>query len=386
MNARERFLAVMDFARVDRTLEWEFGYWGETVERWYKEGLPRGFGLPRTPRAGETVGGPALLDFPETLMDKDVSSYFGFDTGVRCLPVKYWIYPKFEVVMVEEDETTQVFVDEDGIKRRERKDRGTVPHFVAGPVGGRNDWEKVKEERFNIQRVEDRFPENWGNLVRELKERDYPIGIGGHPVGFFGGLRELLGEVDVHYAYYDDPKLLKDILRHLTDLWIAIYEEILSTLEVDFALFWEDMAYKGGSLISPRLVREFMLPYYQEITGFLKGRGIRHLVVDTDGNCTELIPLFLEAGLTGMYPFEVQAGMNIVEVRKSYPGLQIWGGLDKLSAVEGREGIEMELEKVPFMLERGGYIPFLDHLVPPDVSWENYRFFRQELKRLNHCD
>lgn len=41
MNARERFIAVMNFERVDRSLLWEVGYWGNTMRRWYAEGLPR---------------------------------------------------------------------------------------------------------------------------------------------------------------------------------------------------------------------------------------------------------------------------------------------------------------------------------------------------------
>ena len=372
----------MDFRTPDRTLEWEFGYWGGTIERWYKEGLPKRFGLPREPRTAETVGGPGLLDFPETLMDRDVSNYLGFDRGVECLPVKYWIFPKFKVQVLEEDAETQVFLDEDGITRRERKDRASVPHFLKGPVTGRADWEKVKEERFNLGRIKERFPKNWSELVQRYKGRDFPIGIGGHPVGFFGSLRELLGEVMVHYAYYDDPKLLKDILAHLTELWIAIYEEIVAAIDVDFALFWEDMAYNKGSLISPKLFREFMSPYYKRMTDFLKSRGVRHIIVDTDGKCTELIPLFIEAGLSGMYPFEVQSGMDIVEVRKKYPELQIWGGLDKRVASQGKSEMDQELEKVVFMLERGGFIPFFDHLVPPDVSWDNYVYFRKKLKSL----
>lgn len=41
MNARERFLAVMNFEPVDRVPLWEFGYWAGAVRRWYTEGLPR---------------------------------------------------------------------------------------------------------------------------------------------------------------------------------------------------------------------------------------------------------------------------------------------------------------------------------------------------------
>ena len=40
MNAKERFLQMMDFGP-GRTLKWEFGYWAAAIRRWYKEGLTR---------------------------------------------------------------------------------------------------------------------------------------------------------------------------------------------------------------------------------------------------------------------------------------------------------------------------------------------------------
>jgi uroporphyrinogen decarboxylase len=39
------------------------------------------------------------------------------------------------------------------------------------------------------------------------------------------------------------------------------------------------------------------------------------VLLDTDGDCTKLIPGFLEGGVTGLYPFEVQAGMDVRRVR-----------------------------------------------------------------------
>lgn len=38
MNARERFNAIMTFDTSVRTLKWEFGYWAETMRKWYGEG------------------------------------------------------------------------------------------------------------------------------------------------------------------------------------------------------------------------------------------------------------------------------------------------------------------------------------------------------------
>jgi uroporphyrinogen decarboxylase len=143
------------------------------------------------------------------------------------------------------------------------------------------------------------------------------------------------------------------------------------------------MAYRTGSLISPALFREFMTPCYQKVTGFLRDRGVKVILVDSDGNLDELIPLFLEAGLTGVWPVEIQAGNDLVEIRRRYPELRIMGGIDKLKIARGREAIDQELQsKVPFMLSRGGYIPHLDHLAHPEISWTDFCYYRQRLGAL----
>jgi len=126
-----------------------------------------------------------------------------------------------------------------------------------------------------------------------------------------------------------------------------------------------------------------MMPCYRKVTGFLKESGVKVILVDSDGNMDKLIPLFLEAGLTGIWPMEVQAGNDIVAIRKMYPQLQIMGGIDKIRISRGRESIERELEsKVPFMLGAGGYIPHLDHNAHPDISWPDFCYYRKRLREL----
>jgi len=68
----------------------------------------------------------------------------------------------------------------------------------------------------------------------------------------------------------------------------------------------------------------------------------------------------MEAGVTSLLPFEVQAGNNVERIREKYPCLGILGGIDK-SALLQRSTIDRELEKVPGMIARGGYIPYVDH-------------------------
>ena len=130
------------------------------------------------------------------------------------------------------------------------------------------------------------------------------------------------------------------------------------------------------------MMREFMLPYYQSLTSFLKEHGVQIIFVDTDGDCFDLIPLFIEAGVTGMYPIEVSCGMDLMKVRRTFPRLQLMGGIPKSEIRHGRERIDEILQPVCEVLQYGGYVPFGDHLIPPEIGWENFSYYRTKLNSI----
>jgi hypothetical protein len=131
--------------------------------------------------------------------------------------------------------------------------------------------------------------------------------------------------------------------------------------------------YEGVVGIGSHSIGFFGAPRYQEVTEVARSHGVKAVLVDTDGDCRLLIPLFLEGGVTGVYPFEVQSGMDVNEIRRDFPTLQILGGIDKRALMAGKDAIDVEVEKkVPSMAAQGHYIPMVDHQVPPEVSWENY--------------
>lgn len=381
MNARERFLACMNFEPIDRPPLWEFGYWGGTVHRWYGEGLPRKVGIPAWVTPGQGVRGEGAAWDETRARDRDVHNFLGLDEGMRRIPLNIYFSPLFETAILEDHGDWITWRDEDGVIKRDLKTKATLPHFVRGPVVTRDDWERLKAERLRPT-LEGRLPDNWQALVSEFKQRDYPLGLGGQQ-GFYGTPRYLLGEERVLTTFYDDPDLIRDINDHMANMWIALYSEVMRDVKPDVALIWEDMCYKTGPLISPAMFREFMLPYYKKLTSFFKDSGVDVILVDTDGDLWQLIPLFIEGGVTGLYPFEVNAGMDVVQVRKEFPGLQILGGIDKTKVAAGKQEIDHELEvRISPMIEHGGYIPFVDHLVPPDVSWENFVYYRRRLAEM----
>ena len=298
------------------------------------------------------------------------------------MQVEQLLYPKYEPVILDEDERYLNYIDIDGITRRFQKDEGVIPTSMSWPIKDWDSWNEAKHERLRLDNISDRFPAHWPELVEVYNNRDYPLALGGFPLGFFGTLVHFMGYMNLFYYYYDHPDLIHDILQHLTNLWLAIWEEVLSYVEVDVIHIWEDISATKDSMVGPATVKEFMVPYYQQVSDFAKGRGIKNILVDTDGNCDRLIPLFLEGGVTGLYPMEVSAGMDVVKARKEYPQLQMMGGVPKSDIALGRGRIDEFLEDVDFLLEKGGYIPFGDHLIPPDVPWEEFKYYREKLNRL----
>ena len=51
------------------------------------------------------------------------------------------------------------------------------------------------------------------------------------------------------------------------------------------------------------------------------------------------------------------------------------GGVDKTKLIAGKKAIKEYLESLVPSVDRGGYIPFVDHRCPPDVTYENYLYY-----------
>ncbi len=378
----------MHFEKPDRIMFWEMGYWKETLDRWYQEGLeahePPPVYKELNPGSGIRGGASPHDEYSSSrFRDKDVHNQLGFDRGMVVLPINSGPNPPFEEKIVEETAEYLIFQDELGVQKKLNKQEASTPGFIGWQVKTRADFERLVEERFKPG-LGNRVPKSWKEIVEAHKKRKSPLCIGGYPFGFYGYLRYLMGEENLLLNFYDNPALIKDMMNFFTDFWIELWGEALDQIDVDFVSFWEDMSYKNGPMISPAMFREFMTPCYKRITGALRQRGIEILVVDTDGNMDDLIPVLLEAGLSGIFPVEARANNDLVAIRKKYPKMHILGGIDKIKISEGRAAIDKELEgKIPFMVKQGGYIPHLDHHAHPGISWEDFCYYRKRLRELS---
>jgi len=360
MDTLERFLANMEYKPVDHTPFWGWGAWPETIQRWQAEGFVPG------------------RDDPDAACD-------------RRTHVGHWFFPNppFEHKVIEETEDRIVYVNHEGILLKERKDQqwSSMPQFLKFPVETRAEFRQFWAERMTpdpAARIGGGEGADWRKTLRDLRAAPQPlIVISDRWGGFFGPLRNLVGVENLCMLFYDDPAFVEEMMDANADLLIALMSKVLDVIEIDAFGFWEDMAYNHAPLISPEQVRRFMLPRYRRVVEFLRGRGVKYIGLDSDGQMDSLIPVWLDAGLNFLYPFEVQSGMDVLAVRKKYGReLRILGGVDKRALSKGPAAIDAELARVAPLIAEGGYIPHTDHSAPPDISYANYCYYIQKLAKV----
>jgi hypothetical protein len=317
MNLRERYMRYMRFEPVDRIPLMEMGVLDDTLERWHGEGLPRWVRCLR-----------------------DLEDYLNLDRSWNCnwLPIHEQIYPPFEPKVLEETETDQVISDPMGVVYRQRKHHPTIPLYIRFPVENEADYDKLLP-RLNGKDAR-RYLVDFDDELRRRTERGEIIGISFQ--GFFGFPRELMGFKNLCMAFCDQPQLIRRMIADRVQFAKDLFARLLATGKLNFVQIWEDMAYKAGPMISPRMVREFMLPAYQELVSYFRAGGVELIMVDCDGDMRSLLPIWLEAG------------------------------------------VDAELRHVQPLLKEGAYIPSVDHFVPYDISFETYLYYVERRRELSH--
>ena len=372
MNPRQRFRETLLFGKPDK-IPFNPGHPREsTLEAWHKQGLPEDryymdelfeiLGIPQEPAREEVDLGVSFIMMPvfeEKVIEHKNGHYI----------VQDWMGAITEIS--DTYDYTYIRTAKDFVTRK----------WHSFPVKTKADWEEKIKWRYNPAEA-GRFPEDFEDRCKRLKERDYVKRLNLN--GPFWQLREWCGMEGLCYLMVEQPEFVQEMVDFWSDFVLTTMEPILERVELDFVQFNEDMAYKLHSMISPKMARKFLLPIWKKWTDEIKASGCPIVSIDSDGYMAELIPLWIEAGVNSCFPAEVAAGNDIVEFRKQYgTKMAFEGGIDKRAIAAGGEIMRSELLRViPPLLESGGFIPGCDHGVPPDISWQNFIEYSRLLAQL----
>jgi hypothetical protein len=349
MTDRERFTRQMHYQPVDRCFNMEFGYWAENFEQW------------------------SLFTENNITTNAQADLFFAFDR-IEDWRGEIWMHPEFQTGVVRETETSQIFMNSDGLLGERPKDgHTTIPHFIEATIKTPDDWKRAKEERF---RRDDPARKVDLDLLRQThpRDRDYPLGVW---VGsMMGKIRDMLTFEGIAFAIYDYPEMLEEMVETACVLVEDMLDQVLGEIDFDYACGWEDIAYKQGPIVSLDWYEKVAVPRYRRIGRKLNEAGIDIWYTDCDGDVRPLVPGMLESGLNTMFPFEVNCAGHPADLLDQYgTDLRIMGGVDKMALGSGRDAIRKYMDSLKPLVERGGYIPHCDHRCPPNVPEQDYLYY-----------
>ena len=115
------------------------------------------------------------------------------------------------------------------------------------------------------------------------------------------------------YGLLSSPAFIHKLLEVRTEWCIGMFQKAIS-LGAEVLVLGEDAAHKGGPMISPKMWREFVLPYHARIVEQVNVPVIWH----SDGDITSLLPMAIEAGFVGVHSLEPAAGLDLGQLKREF--------------------------------------------------------------------
>ncbi|MBI2192246.1 MAG: hypothetical protein HYU36_09700 [Planctomycetes bacterium] len=378
MTHRERYRAILRGRRPDR-MPYQFGGpRASTFAAWRRQGLSEE-------------------------LQRRWGAFVGEEGGIGIGKLYCGPYPPFEEKVLEEHGNTRIWIDHWGVRRMDAIRQATpgfaTRQYLEFPVKNRADFEEMKK-RFDPHSPErttrglggERAPklnpdgyrllhdaESWKERVEACNRSDRPVCL--TVPALWWTARDWAGFEGLCMMCAEQPHLVQEMMEYWTWFLEELLAEPLRHIRVDCVTLNEDMAYKTAAMLSPGMMRSFMLPRYLQLYRFFRDRGVEAVLMDTDGHVGQILDVFYPGGIDGTAPVEIAAQNDPEAYLRRHRGLFLAGGIDKRELRFSREQLRAEVaRRYRTAREYPGYIPTVDHGVPPDVPLRNFLYLAELLK------
>ena len=354
-------------------------------------------------------GGPRASTFAawrkQGLSEEQVQNWGAFVGGEGGMGIGLFYQgpiPPYEEKVIEEKGNKRVWTDCMGATRVDAIHQPTAGFatrsYLRYPVETREEWEAMKF-RYDPHTPARTVPADtspyktlnpdtyrqyytgtcWRELVDACNNADVPVSAGCY--GPYWAVRDWTGFLGLSLMAKDQPDLVHDMMEHWTWFIMELMDEPLRRIQVDQFCLSEDMAFKTQAMLSPADMREFMLPRYKRLHRFFKDRGVECVTMDSDGYNGQILDVFHPDALDGISPLEIAAGNDPAQYLRQYPGIFLTGGIDKRELRFTKERARAEVvRRYRTARQYGGYIPTVDHGVPPDIPLRNFLYMVELIK------
>ena len=184
----------------------------------------------------------------------------------------------------------------------------------------------------------------------------------------------LVGMENMMVCFYEEPAFAREVLHRIMDFQLGIARHYLK-LGVEWIQAGDDLGTQIAPLISPPLVRQFLVPEYRRLFDLYRERGVI-IEFHSCGHIEPFLEMFMELGINCLNPVQATAN-NLDRVRAATQGrLALSGGVSTDTIMKGPlERIVAEVRQRLWQLGRdGGYFCNPDQGMPfPPGHYEAFR-------------
>ncbi len=220
--------------------------------------------------------------------------------------------------------------------------------------------------------------ENVDNWVVDFVTENLPEGMGFlacPSAGVFEiGLNILFGAETLSYLLYDDPDLVKAVFDRAGQLILDWYKSIIGAKNLVGFFQGDDMGYKTSTIISPKFLREYILPWHKKIAQLAHDNGLIY-ILHSCGNLESIMEdIISDVKIDAKHSFEDEI-MPVSQFKAKYGDrIAVIGGVDvdkicRLDELELRKYVRNIIDEC---MPNGGYLLGSGNSVTNYVPLRNY--------------
>ena len=175
-------------------------------------------------------------------------------------------------------------------------------------------------------------------------------------------------------AMYLEPELTQRLCDIYLKIGLAVVKKYIE-IGVDCVMIATDWAYNSGPIVSPELIRQYLIPQIRAISDLCHSHGVL-VLKHTDGNIMKIAEDFFSMGIDAYQGIEPHAGMKIGEIKKLYGSkITLMGNVDCATTLPFGTKEEIRAETIECLraaAKGGGYVLSSSNTIANPISAGNY--------------
>ena len=265
--------------------------------------------------------------------------------------------------------------------RLDRQGNIGYPMYRGGMLKGPADWAAWDKRDILLH------PERSNRAYKQIQKDfgDRIVVMGSFLYGLFEMSWQPFGFQRWAVAIHREKDFMRRYIKFYED-WYCMMIEAMADAGLPGAVYSDDMAYKSGPMLSPKMMEEFFGDAFRRITETAHRLGMK-IVVHSDGNVYPLLEWYADCGFDGVHALEPTAGIELAKVKEMVGDrMCILGNIDIthiLVDASREEVFEAVRSSIKAAGQGGGYFvaPTNSH---PGISLERLHWMLEAVEEYGH--